>query len=68
MKKALALVCLSLFLMGFVSISLADEVSLEASARANGLSSMQGGKNSGRLQRWMKGPTAYCQKGGSIWE
>ena len=64
MKKALALICLSLFLMGFVSISLADEVSLKALGEGKWAILDAGGQELGTLAKVEEGAYSILPKGG----
>jgi hypothetical protein len=64
MKKALALICLSLFLMGFVSVSLADELSLKALDEAHWVILDSGGQEIGTLEKVEEGAYSILPKGG----
>lgn len=64
MKKALALICLSLFLMGFVSISLADEVTLKALAEGKWAILDSEEQEIGTLAKVEEGAYSIQSKGG----
>jgi hypothetical protein len=64
MKKALALICLSLFLMGFVSISLADEVTLKALDEGKWAILDAGGQELGTLAKVDEGAYSILPQGG----
>jgi hypothetical protein len=64
MKKALALMFLPLFLMGLVSISLADEVTLKASGEGQWAILNSGGQEIGTLARVEEGSYSILPKGG----
>ncbi|MGA2936495.1 MAG: hypothetical protein ABSF52_05270 [Syntrophobacteraceae bacterium] len=64
MKKALALICLSLFLMAFVAISLADEVTLKALGEGKWAILDEGGQELGTLAKVEEGAYSILPKGG----
>jgi len=64
MKKALALICLSLFFMGFVSISQADEVTLRPLGEGKWAILDSEGQELGTLARVDEGAYSILPKGG----
>jgi hypothetical protein len=64
MKKTFALVCLFLFLMGFVSISLADEVTLKTLAEGKWTILDAQGQEIGTLAKVDEGAYSIMPQGG----
>ena|SRR5208337_485821 len=64
MKKALALICLCLFLMDFVSISLADEVTLKPLEEGKWAILDSSGQAIGTLAKEEKGAYSILPAGG----
>ena len=64
MKKALALICLSLFFMAFVSISQADEVTLRPLGEGKWAILDEGGQELGTLAKVEEGAYSILPKGG----
>ena len=64
MKKALVLICLSIFLTGFVSISLADQVTLRALEEGKWAILDEGGQEIGTLAKVDGGGYSILPKGG----
>jgi hypothetical protein len=66
MKKALALICLSLLLMGFVSTGLADEVTLKAQEDGKWAILDADGQEVGTLAKVDEGAYSILPKGGQF--
>lgn len=64
MNKALALICLSFFLMGFVSIGLADEVTLKPLGEGKWAILDEGEQELGTLAKVDEGAYSILPKGG----
>ncbi|MFZ0929026.1 MAG: hypothetical protein WAN11_10520 [Syntrophobacteraceae bacterium] len=64
MKKALALICVCLFLTGFVSVSQADEVTLKALDQGKWTILDSGGQEIGTLAKVDEGAYSILPNGG----